>query len=189
MNLLVFIPITLIFIYYGNNLIKIMYERGKFTSSDTLMTYKILRIYAFGLIFYASYSIINKLIYGAGLVKHLLIITAGVFALKVILNFYLVGNYQQEGLAGSTTASYISLSIIGYILVISKLKLKSTKKFLLNVFFYSLNSLIALLIADMLVSLLSLEGLSKFFLSIMIFSSLFLLNLYFFCYKKIFSRM
>ena len=179
MNLLVFIPITLIFIYYGNGLIKIMYERGKFTSNDTLMTYEILRIYAFSLIFYASYSIINKLIYGAGLVKQLLFITAGVFLIKVILNFYLVGNYQQEGLAGSTTACYIILSIIGYILVISKLKLKSTKKFFFNIIFYSLNSLIALLIADMLFSLLSLEGLNRFLLSIIIFSSLYLVNLYF----------
>ena len=178
MNLLVFIPIAFIFIYYGDNLIKLMYERGKFTGSDTLMTYKILRIYAFSLIFYASYAIVNKLIYGAGLVKQLLIITAGVFALKVILNFSLVGNYQQEGLAGSTTASYISLSIIGYILVISKLKFKSTKKFFLNIIFYSLNSLIALLIADLFIALFPLEGLYKFILSLMIFSSLYLVNLY-----------
>ena len=179
MNLLVFIPITLIFIYYGNNLIKLMYERGKFTGSDTLMTYKILRIYAFSLIFYASYSIVNKLIYGAGFVKQLLLITAVVFVLKVILNFSLVGDYQQEGLAGSTAASYISLSIIGYILVIYKLKFKSTKKFLFNIIFYLLNSLIALLIAEMLISLLTFDGLIKFFFSVIIFSSLYVVNLYF----------
>ncbi|MFZ0456589.1 MAG: lipid II flippase MurJ [Ignavibacteriaceae bacterium] len=178
MNLLVFIPIAFIFIYYGDNLIKLMYERGKFTDSDTLMTYKILRIYAFSLIFYASYAIVNKLIYGAGLVKQLLIITAGVFALKVILNFYLVGSYQQEGLAGSTTASYISLSIIGYILVVFKLKFKSTGKFFLNIIFYSLNSLIALLISEMMISLFLLDGLYGFLISIIIFSLVYMVNLY-----------
>ncbi len=179
MNLLVFIPITLIFIYYGNSIIKLMYERGKFTSSDTLMTYKILRIYAFSLIFYASFSIINKLIYGAGFVKQLLVITAGVFILKVILNFSLVGNYLQEGLAGSTTLSYIFLSLGGYMLIISKLKFKSTKKFFFNIIFYLVSSLVSLLIADMLISLLSFDELYKFFISIIVFSSLYVINLYF----------
>ena len=193
-NLLIFIPIAFIFYYYGNNLIKLMYERGKFTSSDTLMTYKILRVYAVSLIFYASYSIINKLIYGAGLIKQLLIITAFVFLLKVILNFTLVGNYQQEGLAGSTTLSYIALSIAGYIFIISKLKFKSTRKFFLNIIFYSISSLSSVIIAALLISLLSLEGLYRFFISVIIFLSVYLVNLYlikpseFFIVRNVFKR-
>lgn len=178
-NLLIFIPIAFIFIHYGNYLIKLMYERGKFSSSDTLMTYRILRIYAISIIFYASFSIINKLIYGAGLVKQLLTITAAVFLLKVVLNYSLVGFYKQQGLAASTTLSYIVLSTGGYILILSKLKFKGTGKFIFNIVFYFINGLVSLITVEMFIALFPLEGLYRFFISIVAFSILYIINLYF----------
>ncbi len=178
MNLLIFIPIAFVFIYYGNDLIKLMYERGKFTSRDTLMTYKLLRVYAVSLIFYASYAIVNKLIYGARLIKQLLIIAAGVFLLKVVLNFYLVGNYQQEGLATSTAISYIFLSLGAYFVIIHRLKFRVTGKFLFNIIFFSVNSLVSILSVEILISLFVLGGLYKFFISVFLFLLLYLINLY-----------
>ena len=106
-NILLFVPIMLIFLLNGDEIIRVFYQRGKFTTSDTLMTTSALKYLSVSLIFYSIYSILNKMIYSARLIKFLLILTVIGVAIKIALNFLLVDIFYQNGLALSSSISYI----------------------------------------------------------------------------------
>lgn len=125
-NILIFIPIMVIFIFFGDEIIKLIYQRGKFSSSDTLMTASALKYFSLSIVFYSIYSILNKIFYSAKWIKMLLIITvAGIF-LKLLLNFLLVDKYAQNGLAFSSSVSYFFFFITAFIIIDRKLSLKLT---------------------------------------------------------------
>jgi putative peptidoglycan lipid II flippase len=133
-NAAIFIPIMIFFFFEGNVLVKLIYERGKFDSFDTIRSFRILQIFATSLLFYSSFAIINKIIYGFKEVKYLLIVSIGCILLKIILNAILVGKLHQNGLALSTSISYMVMSLLGYYFVNLKLGSKSTIK-LIKYFF------------------------------------------------------
>ncbi|NWF87934.1 MAG: polysaccharide biosynthesis C-terminal domain-containing protein [Ignavibacteriaceae bacterium] len=139
-NILLFIPITFVFIFFGETIIRLFYQRGNYSSDDTVMTFQILKWYSLSLIFYSSYAIINKVVYGAGLVNGLLKISIGIFILKIIANYYLVELYKQNGLAFSTSISYILLSISCYFLVAKNVNLKIGRKLINGAIFYFVNA-------------------------------------------------
>ena len=66
-----FIPIFILFFAFGDSIITILFQRGKFSSSDTSVTFEVLRIYSLSLIFYASYTIINKMLYSTRMLTQL----------------------------------------------------------------------------------------------------------------------
>ncbi len=176
-NIFMFIPLTFIFIYFGNSIIRLFYQRGNFTSGDTFMTFEILRIYAFSMIFFSSYAVINKIIYGAGLIKNLLYISLIVLLLKVILNFLLVDKMKQDGLALSSTVSYILLSLGCFILVVKKLKFNNLGEFFFTVLFYIFNGLIAYVILLILKPILQSSFMVNLLLEMSIFITIYFLNL------------
>ncbi|MFB3056942.1 MAG: lipid II flippase MurJ, partial [Ignavibacteriaceae bacterium] len=102
---------------FGDTIIKILFERGKFSPGDTEITFSVLKIYSLSLVFYSIYSIFNKIIYGARLVNSLLIITLGGILIKVILNIILVSEYQQNGLALSTSINFTFFFITSLVLI------------------------------------------------------------------------
>ncbi len=150
-NLYLFVPISLILFFYGDLIIRILFQRGEFNYKATIMTFDVLRFYSLSLVFYSSYVVLNKLIYSATLVKELLLITIVGSSLKIILNFILVGKYQQVGLAISTVLSYIFFFLFGTILINSKLKLK-IKNFFYELLFNLLNGFISYLLSEILVN-------------------------------------
>lgn len=106
-SLVLHIPIFIIFFFWGDFFIKIFFERGEFQDSDTYMTFNILKILAFSIIFYSSFAITNKCLYSTGLLKQLLFIQIiGIF-IKVGINFLFVSNYNYSALVYGTTVSYI----------------------------------------------------------------------------------
>jgi putative peptidoglycan lipid II flippase len=121
-NLVIYIPIALVMYFFGDLLIKFFFERGKFTPYNTVQTFGVLQIYVISLLFYSSYALIHKVIFSMKLVKHLMIISTFCLITKFLLNALLVQNYEQYGLAMSTSVSYILLSVLGFILVQSKFK-------------------------------------------------------------------
>ena len=178
-NIFIFMPITFIFIFFGDGIIKLLYERGQFTTSDTLMTYGILKIYALGFLFYAPYAVVNKMIYGAGLIKQLLIISIFIFLLKIILNFGLVNSLNTEGLALATTICYISISLIGYLIIQYKLKIKGTKEIVLSGLLLIFSAFIAFFISQQVTSLVKVSAVITFILNFIVFISVYWLNVHF----------
>ena len=152
-NIVIFIPITFLFIFYGDFFLKIFFERGKFSSTDTLVTYHVLIFYSISMIFYSVYSVINKLIYGLGLIKNLLYITViGIF-IKIFMNFLLVGKLAQDGLALSTSISFLFFFVASLSLIYLKVPIKNKSVFLTEVLFQLTNAFIALFITTQIMSL------------------------------------
>ncbi len=149
-NLFIFIPVSLGLIFYGNVLIRLLFQRGEFDAGATKMTFGILKLYSISLVFYSTYAVLNKLLYSASLIKLLLTVTLAGCIFKIAANILLVKDYSQNGLALSTTLSYLFFFIAGMSIVFFKLKLKLlyfVKEFSLDI----LNSLISYLLAVVLV--------------------------------------
>jgi len=149
-NTFLFIPISFILILYGDIIIKILFQRGQFDTNATLMTFNVLRFYVLSLVFYSSYAVINKLLYSANLIKSLLIITIAGCVLKIFLNYTLVGTFKQNGLAISTSGSYLFFFIAGGFLITLKLKIKLFT-FFKETFFNIINGLLSYLIVIILI--------------------------------------
>ena len=149
-TILLFVPVMFLFIQFGEIILKIIFERGKFSGSDTILTSNVLSFYSISLVFYAAYGIFNKLIYSAGLIKKLLFITIIGTLIKIILNFVLVENMQQMGLALSTSISYLFFFTASYFLIVFELKFKNKHIFFKELLFHIINGLFALLIAELL---------------------------------------
>lgn len=144
----IFVPISVIILLFGDSLIQIVYQRGSFNSNDTKLTFSVLQYFTLSLVFYAVYSLINKVLYTANLLRQLLIITVIGISLKLLLNILLVKTFKQDGLALSTSLTFIFFFTAGYIVLISKKIFLFEKKIVLKFLFAILNCLFSYLITD-----------------------------------------
>lgn len=108
-NLILIIPITFILFFQGEFIVRVLFERGKFSAADSQLTFSAMQFYIISLIFYSSYAGINKLAYSSGLIKQLFFIALFASIIKVSLNFILVGAMKQNGLALSSSVSFLFL--------------------------------------------------------------------------------
>jgi putative peptidoglycan lipid II flippase len=148
-NFIMFVPVTIIFIFYGDSVIRLIFERGKFSAGDTRLTFNALAWYSVSLIFYSAYSIVNKIVYSFQLVKQLLYITAAGILIKIILNFLLAGKYAQDGLAFSTSVSYMFFFFACLLLVFRKVKFKKKALFFSELLLQSVNAGFSVIIAKL----------------------------------------
>ncbi len=175
----IYMPVTFVFYFYGSGIISLLYERGEFNPRDTIMTFSILKIYSLSFLFYASYAVINKMIYGAGLVKQLLYLSLFVIALKIIFNILLVQNLNSEGLALATTICYITLSFSGFFLIRIKIGIKGFRSIILNFILLLISSFIALFLSNELASLFLMPAKFNFILSFVLFLIIYWINVHF----------
>jgi putative peptidoglycan lipid II flippase len=170
-NFFIYVPIVFIMFFYGDIVIKIIYQRGKFTSIDTLMTFEILKYMSLALVFYAIYGVLNKLFYSFNLTKVLFLITlAGIF-IKILLNFILVTNFRQTGLAVSTVITYLFFFLITFIVFAKKISFRIDRTYPGIFLFYFLNGLVSYFVSV----ILPVKGI----LSILTFLTVFYTNLYY----------
>jgi putative peptidoglycan lipid II flippase len=157
-NILIFVPISIVFFFWGEWIIKLILERGKFQGSATNLTYSTLKYYTLGLIPFSIYGGLNKLLYSFGWIKKLLYISTIAFIVKITFNFILITNLQQNGLALATSVSYGSLFLMTMIIILKKLKELKYK----NIIYPSFNYLFSAFISFLCI---------KIFMSILIFSN------------------
>jgi putative peptidoglycan lipid II flippase len=151
-NLYLFIPITFVFFFFGDIIITILFQRGSFTAADSAMTFETLKYFTLSLIFYSCYSVLNKLLYSIEMIKQLLVITVIGCSIKVIFNFLLVPYLKQDGLALSSSISYIFFFCASLILIKYELHL-NIRDFLTNDFILIIsNSLLAILISGIFIN-------------------------------------
>lgn len=153
-NTLLFIPITIVIVFFGDTIIQVLFERGEFTAHDSEMTYSALKIYALSLIFFSSYAVINKLIYSKKLIGYLLLVAVVSISLKILLNFIFVVELKQNGLALSTTLSYLSFFVLSFFVVILKVQLYNKSYFLKELLWGLINGGVSILLSSWLISLL-----------------------------------
>ncbi len=148
--MLVFIPLTLLFGAHSEIIIKLVFQRGEFTSSATKQTSSLLSILSLSLFFYAVYGILNKLMLSMKLAKQLLIIVLVSLAAKFTLNKILVPIYFEEALAMTTVAVFIIISIAAAAIISFKSKIKLPLKYMLRfLLIFGFAALSSLLVADL----------------------------------------
>lgn len=145
---LMFIPVSLIFIFWGREIVMIFFERGNFSASSTELTYEVLFYLSISLLFYSLYSILNKLFYVFDIVRTLFIITLIGIAVKVSLNFILVEPFKQNGLAIATTVSYFVFFILSIIIIQFQNKVIQLDKISKKLIIYLINGLTSYLMVS-----------------------------------------
>ncbi len=177
-NVFISIPLMLLFGYFGSYLISLFYQNGNFNYKDTITTFAVLRILSLSLVFYSLYSILNKLIYGIGSLKFLFFITIIGIGIKFFLNFMLVGHFKQDGLAMSTSITYVYFFISSVIFVKIKFKDLNLGKFVGDSIISVLNCILTFLLVKILWNSLGAVNLISATLLILLFISVYTINSY-----------
>ncbi|MAR78720.1 MAG: murein biosynthesis integral membrane protein MurJ [Rhodospirillaceae bacterium] len=111
------IPAMFVFIFFPQEIIKPLFQRGAFTSSDTISTANALAAYAYGLPAYILLKIFSVSFFSR---KNTSIpVKVAIFAvcLNILLNFFLIKYYGHVGLAMATAIS-ASVNVILLILIL-----------------------------------------------------------------------
>ncbi len=174
---LIFVPVTFVLIFYGDIIIKLFFERGKFNGIDTLMTYQVLVFYSISLIFYAAYNIFNKMIYSLGLQVKLLEITIMGLVIKVVLNILLVGNFRQNGLALSTSVSYLFFFLASILLIYKHTSFSVRSIFPHDFIFHLFNGLFSFYLAKNISALFPRRSYMETFVEMILFLTIYIINI------------
>ncbi|HEY6626546.1 MAG TPA: lipid II flippase MurJ, partial [Ignavibacteriaceae bacterium] len=176
MNAFIFIPLTFILFFYGDTLIKIFFERGKFVEESTAITFGVLRMYALSISFYSVYAVFNKIFYSISKARILLIITITGVLLKLFFNFLLI-DFQQDGLALSTSISFIFFFFTSYIYLNVRLKIKDRSLFAKDFIIHLINCIVCLLLITIISEMLYFDNILWELMTIGFFILLYLFNL------------
>jgi len=184
-NIFIFMPVTFILFYFGESFIRIAFERGKFIAESTSITYSALKCYSISIVFYSVYSVLNKIFYSINLAKVLLVITIFGIMIKLVFNFLLVTEYQQYGLAISTSLSFIFFFVVSYLVINNKLHIRDKTIFFKDFFVYLINCCVCLLIVFFLMKVLPLRNLITEMTMMILFVVFYLMNLFIVKHKSI----
>lgn len=86
-------------LFFGEDIIRILYERGAFTAESTKMVGEAFVIYSFGIFGYLAQNILNKIFYLAGRYKLTVLGAIGVVCIKLIVDIFM-----PNGLGANFTA-------------------------------------------------------------------------------------
>lgn len=106
--LLVNIPATFGLIALAPDIIRLLFERGRFTPADTTATALALRLYAVGLLGYSTTRIATPVFYALGHSRVPVALSSVAVAVNVVLSVVLVGPYGFGGLALATSLAALA---------------------------------------------------------------------------------
>ncbi len=156
-NTFIFIPFAFILFFYGDSLIRILFERGKFVEESTAMTFGVLKFYSISLVFYSVYAVFNKIFYSINKIKLLLWITVTGLLIKLVLNFLFI-ELEQNGLALSTSISYMFFFFSTYFILNIKLKINNRYLFVKYFVMHLTNCIICFLTVKFISSILDIKN-------------------------------
>jgi len=115
------LPAMFAFIFFPNEIVKPLFERGKFSINDSLNTALALKAYAFGLPAYILIKVMTVQFFSRKDTRTPVIVAVSCVFLNIILNYYLIKYFQHVGLAIATAIS----SWLNIILLVSILYKKN----------------------------------------------------------------
>jgi putative peptidoglycan lipid II flippase len=174
-NTYIFIPVALLFFFFGDEIIKVLYYRGKFTSDDVVMTFNVLKLFSISLVFFSAFAIINKAMYAIGALKFLLVINIVVFLFKAVSSSFLVVYFKQDGLALSTSLSYILITIVCSVYLFRRMKILKNLWWS-DLFISIINGVVSISIVYIIFSLTELNYWITFFIKPLLTLSIYILN-------------
>lgn len=108
------IPITYILFNYSEEIIRFVFERGEFSSSDTLKTAQALSFYSLGILFASYREIIVKLFIAHKETKTITWNAIIMVIFNIVLNLILINKYEHIGLALATSLSFFISIVLLY---------------------------------------------------------------------------
>ena len=121
MVLLVVIPIALVFLVQGSDIIRIVYKRGEFTESDVSLTSSAMFFYSLGMLWYSLQEVFNKAFYSSMDSKTPMIIAVGGIVTNVALCFALSKFMGIAGLALSASVSAFIWCAVSAVMIRKKI--------------------------------------------------------------------
>ena len=122
------IPSTIFICVAGDVLVKLLYQRGAFTTKDTLMTYRALSGYSLGLIFYALSISFARIFNARHDMKTPAVIGLTSIGLNAILVYLLMKPFGNLGVALATsTISFYNFTVL-YVIYKRKTLYKPSRK-------------------------------------------------------------
>lgn len=107
--MVIFIPYLLVVSFFGEPVIALLYERGKFTAESTHMTARIFLIYSFGIFGYIAQDLFNKVLYLASKYVYTLVGTIAVVGINLFADLMLT-RHTEYGIEASAIVTTILLS-------------------------------------------------------------------------------
>ena len=101
------VPITFFLIYFGNDLISIVFERNNFNKSDTLIVSNSLVYYSIGIIGVAFTGFFSKILFSLKKPVVPMVVNICSVLLNIILNFVLINRLGYVGLPLATSLSSV----------------------------------------------------------------------------------
>lgn len=162
-NFSIFMPVTIIFLLYPDTIVRLIFERGDFNVGDTVITSQVLMIYSISLMFYGAYSIMYKVFYSASMLKALAILILVSAGIKFLLNFLLIHNFKQNGLAFSSSIVFIFLCLFSILMIQQKIKINIMLTFINYFLVFIIVAVIALAVSTITAHIFILGGLTTIF--------------------------
>ena len=106
------LPATVGLMVLARPIVAVIFERGRFTPTDTINTAAALQFYAIGLIGYSIVRIISPTFYALGRSRVPVMVSAGSVVVNIALNVTLVRSFGYRGLAlGTSITAIINASV------------------------------------------------------------------------------
>lgn len=115
------IPIMIIFLISGEDIIRIIYGRGKFDEHSVNMTSSVLMFYSLGMVWFALQEVFNKAFYSVMDSKTPVISAVGGIIINVTLCYALSPKMGIEGLALAASIAAFSSSIFSFFILKKKI--------------------------------------------------------------------
>ena len=115
----IFLPFVLVVWLYGEDVIRLIYERGSFDAESTKAVATMFLIYSLGILGYVTQELFNKILYLAGKYKYTVTGTVIVVAINVIGNILISGNPPEGADIAVVIASSTSVWLTLYAVAIA----------------------------------------------------------------------
>ncbi len=122
----IFLPFLLVVGFFGEDVIRLLYERGSFTEEATRSVATVFLIYALGILGYLSQELFNKILYLAGKYTYSVLGTVAVVLINIITNIVLGASlpetpFGETGLSVREfwTAASSAVFLTGYAVLIA----------------------------------------------------------------------
>lgn len=108
----IFVPFILTVSCFGEDIIRLLYERGEFTPELTVTTASLFTVYVLGIFGYVCQELFNKVLYLAGKYKYTVFGTVAVIILNALLDLFAVKSGGVIGVALTTTLLFAGYSVL-----------------------------------------------------------------------------
>jgi putative peptidoglycan lipid II flippase len=121
-------PVSLLLFFYSEPIVRIVFERGAFTSSDTKLVAVIQAYYGLQIPFFAASVLIARIISALQNNRVLMWVAVMNFVLKIILNLIFIEQWGVAGITLSTSVLYGAYFIVLLFIVLQAIRRNEVKR-------------------------------------------------------------